>query len=263
MITILGAGGFIGSHLVRHVAKLGLDHWAPGRDEPLTGRELGHVVYCIGLTADFRSRPYDAVEAHVCRLLELIRTCSFESLLYLSSARLYLRNASPAREEDVLRFEPLDPEDLYNLSKAAGEALTLSLGPRGRVVRPTNVYGPGQSDTFISILLGEARENGTIALQTALETERDYIRVEDVANLLVKIALNGRERIYNVASGVPVSTNRLVESISALTGCGIHVLPDARKMPFPRIDNERIRTEFGYVPGDVLADLPALIGAGG
>ncbi|MBA2429479.1 MAG: hypothetical protein H0V55_07135 [Thermoleophilaceae bacterium] len=40
-ITVLGADGFIGSHLVRRIEALGLDHRAPRRDEDLRGRDLG------------------------------------------------------------------------------------------------------------------------------------------------------------------------------------------------------------------------------
>jgi nucleoside-diphosphate-sugar epimerase len=261
VITVLGGGGFIGGHLVRHLERLGIEHQAPPRGEPIAGRELGKIVYCIGLTADFRQRPHDAIDAHVCELLEVVRGCSFESLLYLSSARVYLRSAAPAREDDALRFEPLDFEDLFNLSKAMGESIVLALGERGRVARPSNVYGPGQHRTFLAMLLEEARQ-GSILLQSALRSQKDYVHVADVVDLLAKIALGGRERIYNVASGVSVTSGALVEAIAQATGCSIGVLPDAPAVVFPRIDIERARSEFGFAPSFILDDLPSLIAAG-
>src|SRR5688500_5975918 len=96
MITVLGASGFIGSRLVSQLAATGAEYQAVGRNEALPAGPLGHVIYCIGLTADFRSRPLNTVEAHVCKLLEVLRKCDFESLLYLSSTRLY----NPGRSEE-------------------------------------------------------------------------------------------------------------------------------------------------------------------
>jgi nucleoside-diphosphate-sugar epimerase len=254
VITVLGASGFIGSHVVAHLQGAGLEFRAPARDEPLTGRNLGHVLYCIGLTADFRQRPWDAVEAHVCKLLDVVRHCTFESILYLSSTRLYIRNTGPAREDDLLSMQPAHFEDIYNLSKATGESIVLSLGAKGRVARPSNVYGQGQRHSFIAMVLDEAA-TGTITFHSALASARDYVSVEDVAALLVKIALHGKERIYNVGSGIQVSNEELANAL----GCPATVAPGAPAMKFPPLDTERIRTEFGFVPAHVLDDLPSLL----
>src|SRR5688572_20741048 len=120
-ITVLGASGFIGGHLVTKLRESGCDVFTPEREADLSGKRLGHVVYCIGLTADFRSRPLDTVTAHVCRLVEVMRDCDFESLLYLSSTRLYKGDSKIAQEDDPFQVAPLDPDDLYNVSKLMGE----------------------------------------------------------------------------------------------------------------------------------------------
>lgn len=260
MITVLGAAGFIGSHLVSHLQRAGAELHAPGREESLRGRDLGHIIYCVGLTGDFRERPYDAVDAHVSKLLELVRHSRFESILYLSSARVYLHHEGVAREDDALRFHPLRSDDLYSLSKGLGESIVLSLGTRGRVVRLSNVYGAGQTGSFLSTILEEANQRGTITLRSALQAARDYVSVTDVASLLEKMALRGKERIYNVASGEPITNAELVEAIARLTGCSVTVAPDASPAALPRIDTGRIRAEFGFRPARVLDDLPSLAG---
>src|SRR5688572_26915815 len=102
MITVLGASGFIGSRLVSHRAATGAGFQAVVRMEALSTRPLVPVIYCIGLTADFRSRPLNTVEAHVCKLLEVLRKCEFESLLYLSSTRLYTPGDGSTEEETAI-----------------------------------------------------------------------------------------------------------------------------------------------------------------
>jgi len=65
-VTVLGGSGFIGSHVARHLRRLGVACDTPARDdESIFSRPLGHVIYAIGLTADFRARPLETVEAHV------------------------------------------------------------------------------------------------------------------------------------------------------------------------------------------------------
>ena len=259
MITVFGAGGFIGSHVVQHLLRARIEYQTIARDEALDRRPLGHVIYCAGLTGDFRRRPYDAIDAHVGALVNLARTGSFDSLLYVSSARVYMKSAGPAREEDELRLQPLDFDDLYALSKATGEALVLSLGAKGRVVRPSNVYGPGQRDTFLASIIEEAEQHGSITLQTAMQSERDYISVRDAAELMVEIALHGRHRIYNLASGISVSHAQLVRVIQQTTGCRVSVVPDAPAVMFPPIDVSRIVAEFNFRPASILDELPSLL----
>ena len=261
MITILGAQGFVGTHLVRHLEARHIDYYAPRRGEELLGKKLGHVIYCIGLTGDFRARPHDAVEAHACNVLRAMRECEFESFVYLSSTRLYKgHRRARAREEDDLRVNPSDPDDLYNLSKALGESITLLCGERARVVRLSNVYGDDFArQNFLSTIIGEALETGTITLQTTLESAKDYVSVNDAVALLPRIALSGRRRSYNVASGVNVTNAELVGQVSRLTGCRVTVEPDAATLRYPTVDISRIRQEFGFAPASVLHDLPRLI----
>ncbi|HVG24900.1 MAG TPA: NAD-dependent epimerase/dehydratase family protein, partial [Thermoanaerobaculia bacterium] len=118
MITVLGASGFVGSHVVEHLRRERIEHQAPARGETLAGRALGHVIYCIGVT-DFRERPWDAVDAHVCTLLDVVRYCTYESILYLSSIRVYAGVHGVAREQDALSLNPLDFSELYGISKVA------------------------------------------------------------------------------------------------------------------------------------------------
>src|SRR2546423_7434097 len=163
LITVLGGSGFIGSALARRLGESRREYLAPGRDEKLVGRQLGHILYCVGLTADFRSRPFETVQAHVCHLLHILRDCDFDSLLYLSSARIYQGAGATTREEDPLQVSPSKQDDLYNISKAMGESLALHCGHRVRIVRISNVYGGDfASDNFLSSLIRDAVNQGRV-----------------------------------------------------------------------------------------------------
>jgi nucleoside-diphosphate-sugar epimerase len=258
--TVLGAGGFIGSELVASFRSRNVAHFAPGRGDDLRGRDLGHVIYCIGLTADFRRRPLDTVEAHVSELLRILRDTRFDSLLYLSSTRLYAGCSSPATESARLSFSTADPSDLYNLSKAMGESLGLSSGKRFRVARLSNVYGRDfSSQNFLAMVLREAVQNRRVVLETSLDSEKDYVSVEDVVDWLPAIAEHGRHDVYNLAAGRNVSNRSLLMHVKELTGCSVDTRPGAPTFVFPQISIDRLREEFGANPRSVLSDLQTLV----
>lgn len=259
-ITVLGASGFIGSALVKRLRETGVEHFAPDRNERLLNRQLGNIIYCIGLTADFRTRALETVEAHVVELLRVIRDYDFDSLLYLSSTRLYLSAAAPAREEDAVLVSSLDRDDLYSISKVMGESLSLACGKRTRVVRLSNVYGfDFSSENFLPSIIKDAILTKKVVLHTAPDSEKDYIGLDDAVDALIKIATSGCHNIYNVASGVNVSHQQLLDRIRELTDCEVTFDREAPKTSFPQISVERIRREFDWQPASVLEDMNILI----
>lgn len=260
-ITVLGAGGFVGRHLVAHLQAEGVPFEAPPRDDPgLAERALGHVIYCIGLTADFRTRPHDAAEAHVGLLNRLLRAGRFASLLYLSSTRVY-QGAASTCEDAPLRVNPNDPSDLYNLTKLTGESLCLSdPRPTVRAVRLSNVYGcdPGSSN-FLNTVLDDALGAGRVRFGLSPASAKDYVAAADVAAILPRLALSGRRRLYNLASGENTDNAALAAALTAAAGCGVEFAPDAPSVIFPPIDVSRLRDEFGWRPRRLLDDLPELV----
>jgi nucleoside-diphosphate-sugar epimerase len=262
MITILGASGFIGRHLVQRLAAAGNDYYAPSREADLTKQPLGDVIYCIGLTADFRKRPFDTIDAHVTKLAHLLKECEFDSLLYLSTTRVYKPLGVAVNEDSAIMSNPQDPNDLYNISKIMGESLALSSGRLVRVARLSNVFGADWlSQNFLFSLIKDALSSSHIHLRTALASNKDYISVEDVVTCLLKIVQGSQSSVYNVASGVNCSHEAIVTSLQQLTGCRVTVAADAPTVTFPQIEIERLRNEFNFQPKLLLDGLPDLVSA--
>ena len=260
--TVIGGNGFIGSAVV---ARLRADHhhvFVPERDDSrLSQRQLGHVIYAAGVTADFRSRPFDTLRAHVGFLAKLLEHAGFDSLLYLSSVRIY-RHSAETHEESPIALRSEDPEDYYDFTKLAGEALCHASGRRNvRVARLANVIGRDfRSANFVFDLIRSACQDGHIKLRSALDSEKDYVMVDDVVGVLPKIALYGRHRCYNVAAGFNTSHARIVGAIAVTTGASCVVVPGAPRSVSPPIDVRRLQIEFGFAPREVLSEIPTLVG---
>lgn len=259
--TVLGASGTVGRRLVERLRSQGADVYTPTRGcKEIWHRPLGHVVYAIGLTADFRQRPFDTVEAHVGLLSEVLQHCEFDSLLYLSSTRLYARSES-ATEASEVTVKVQDPSDLYNLSKLMGESLCLQSGrDRVRVVRLSNVVGGDDesSGNFLPVLIREAKA-GRIVLRTAIDSAKDYVHIDDVTGVLPLIAEHGTFDMYNVASGVLTEHRQWVDLLQLLTGCVVNVEPNAPSVRFPPVCINRVRDEFGFSPRPALEALAGLV----
>jgi len=261
--TVFGSSGFIGRALASHLIEMGHDLFLPEKgSRTFQKKSLGHVIYCVGLTSDFRTRPFDTIDAHIFAASEVLRFGEFESFLYLSSTRVY-QNATSTDELAQIPVNPSVSGELYNLSKLAGETLTLnSGGPNTRVARLSNVIGPKasiQTNSFVGLIAKDAAA-GRVIMQTSPETCKDYVWIGDVVSILTQIASRGRDRIYNVASGRSIRHIEWTNALKISTGCEVVYQKNAPNLSFSPIEIGRIRNEFAYVPHDVRSRMPGLFG---
>lgn len=254
--TVIGAHGFVGRHVVTGLQKSGFKPWCPQReDRSLWSRDLGRVIYCAGLTGDFRSKPFATVEAHVSLLARLAESASFDRIVYLSSTRLYdLLSDGIGKEDRPIPVDPTDEEHLYELSKLLGENLTLHrTSGRGAVARLSYVFGCDEhSQGFLSDWLNRAPEARILTINSSDELGRDYIHVDDVANAVIALADSNASGIVNVASGKTL-TNDQIAGVFRNRGWDVVFTrePSGGRRPIP-ISSAKLAA-LGVTPRPVLA----------
>lgn len=201
------------------------------------------------MTADFRERPLQTAQAHVGVLADLMQRYEFQTFLYLSSTRVYA-GVETAMEDTSVHIQPANPDHLYNVTKLAGEALCLARGTPGwRVARLSNVIGPGDSPkNFLPSLISDARTSRRVMLRTAPDSSKDYIAVSDVVRAIERVALGGRHRIYNVASGRNTNHRTIADLLRIKFGAEVSYADQAALVAFPEISIARLVDEFGFSP---------------
>jgi nucleoside-diphosphate-sugar epimerase len=261
--TVFGGSGFVGKALVKHLVQQGYEVFVPSRNcIDVFGRDLGHVVYSIGMTANFRRLPFETVDAHVVLLARLLKQTKYNSWLYLSSTRIYggICCEQVVHEDTPIKVTP-SPDSIYDISKLLGEALCLSQpSPFVRVARLSNVYGYGhKQNTFLASVIRDLQEKGQVLIAESPDSVKDYVALDDVIPMLEKIALNGNERIYNIASGRNISHVDIANKLTDIIGGTVTFKKNSVKRIFPAIDIERIRAEFGFVPLQLLNQLKSML----
>lgn len=167
IITVFGASGFIGRHLVRRLAKDGWTVRAVCRDTEKAHylRTMGDVGQVTPWGADISDATgvrvaLDGAEAAVnlVGILYESGSTTFQKI-HTDSAKLIAETAAMLGITRFVHMSALgadnNAEAEYARTKAAGEDAVLAALPQARVVRPSVVFGP--EDKFFNTFAGICR----------------------------------------------------------------------------------------------------------
>ena len=155
----------------------------------------------------------------------------------------------------ITEFTPLNPVSYYGVSKMAGEKYVAAFGDlhgiEYTILRYFHVYGSRQDSSsyggVIPIFIRQAMNGEPLTIHGDGEQVRSFTYIEDVveANLCALELMDNS--IYNCASGINVSVNKMADMISAyFGGCGRiygdELLGDIRNF---NINNSMIKADFG------------------
>ncbi|MGW4040597.1 NAD-dependent epimerase/dehydratase family protein [Streptomyces sp. NPDC004778] len=264
-IVVLGAGGFLGTHICRALADVGdrvvtlpagfdLVTAEPGRIAGFVA-EADAVVNAAGRAwkADERQMHTGNVELPFRVLRALALLDRRPTLVQLGSSHEYGPGTSGAGTREST--EPA-PVTLYGRTKLLGARAVLDAARAGAqpgvVLRIANVCGPG---TPPGSLLGSvtarlarlAREPGAAGVPAELRLPplrawRDFVDVRDVADaVLATVRADDVEvsgQVINIGSGAAVHTRDLVGRLVAVSGLPVRIVEEAPAGGQPRVDTE-------------------------
>ncbi|WP_040394464.1 NAD-dependent epimerase/dehydratase family protein [Centipeda periodontii] len=163
-------------------------------------------------------------------------------------------------------MHPTNPICAYGMSKMILERTLeyyrVMYGLDYLVLRISNPYGLGQEPArrqgVIAVFLAHVLTEKEIEIWGNGETVRDYIFVDDLVEVCVKMmSYQGDERIFNIGSGKGVTLNEILTVIRMLTRKEIHVIYKEKRMQDVKsniLDISKIKCEMDWYPATSLYD---------
>lgn len=280
---VVGGNGFIGSHVVDELARLGhevgvYDRFSTGRTrydatevrqhtgdfldaESVTRAVSGYeVIYHLATSttpATASADPLLDVRTNVIASVELLRAAAAADVRHVyfasSGGTIYGSIRDHAARED----DPTVPVSPYGIGKLTVERYLeffhLTTGMNWTSFRIANAYGPRQHarrlQGVIPIFLRQILAGEPLHVLGDGSMARDYIYVNDVARQLVRpLETDAPHHIYNIGSGVATTINEVLDVVREVVQRDFTTVRNPVPSTFVEriaLDTSRFRADFG------------------
>jgi len=243
--VVIGSGGFVGSTIVKELAKakiptLGLtrtevDLLSPGAADALKARLLpDDAVVFVSAIAPARNVTQLMANLRMAEAASMAFTAVPPAhLVYISSDAIYADDANPVTERSAVA-----PSTMHGMMHAARELMFRSeyRGPFA-CLRPTLIYGAADPHSGYgpNRFRRQAANGDPITIFGEGEEKRDLVVVEDVARLAVQIVFHRSIGALNAVTGVATSFHDIAHMVAAQFTPAAKVKPVPRAGPRPHL----------------------------
>jgi nucleoside-diphosphate-sugar epimerase len=268
-ILVTGATGFLGRHLVAALESQGRVVRAhSSRDGDIANCTLSmegvsHVFHLAGKSyvPESWQNPQAFYHTNVMGTVNVLEHCRRnQASLTLVSSYVY---GQPQRLP-IAEDHPLSAVNPYAHTKILAEETARfyeqRFGLALAIVRPFNIYGPGQRPSFlIPSIVRQALDPSQAEVRVAdLRPKRDYLYVGDAVMLLLATLRPGAHGVYNLGSGRSVSVAEVAQLVNHAAGVSKPVVSADEPRPGEILDvvadTSRAAAELGWQPRTSLAD---------
>jgi nucleoside-diphosphate-sugar epimerase len=269
-VLVTGGSGFVGRRLVRFLREEGAEVYAPERGiidvaaGPLPDLSADWVIHLAGRTYVPASwdDPADFYRVNVLGTVNVLNYCrrARARLIYVGGYCYGIPETLPIPET-----APLRPNNPYAFSKSAAEEACRFFFERLQthvtIVRPFNIYGPGQAANFlVPRIVEQAIDPAAAAIVVEDDTpRRDYVHVDDVVCAIESLRRNPKPgATFNIGSGESYSVAEVAEMVRSAAAVGKPVVSRGNRrvndIPDVIADIAAIRIAVGWSPSITLPD---------
>jgi nucleoside-diphosphate-sugar epimerase len=214
------------------------------------------VVYHLAAKSfvpDSWNHPAEYTETNVLgtnRVLEFCRT--FKAKIVLVSSYAYgIPQYLPIDEK-----HPVSAANPYALSKLMAEELCQFYGAHYQVpftiVRPFNVYGAKGNKKLLIPEIIEQIERGKEIEVKDLVPKRDYIFINDLIDLLIRLMEDQQNEIYNAGSGESLSVAEVIKVCQRVWGTDLPIISNdvsrQNEIPETQADMTKVKEKLSWSP---------------
>jgi UDP-glucose 4-epimerase len=198
-------------------------------------------------------------------LLEALQNAPHCNLLFISSGGTLYGDKTTLPATESSRIAPMS---YHGAAKAAAEhfisAWAQQYSRSATILRPSNVYGPGQAVRqgfgIIPTAFAKIMNNEALEIWGDGNAVRDYLFIDDLIQLclaIVNTPMDSGAKILNASSNTGTSLNELLNLIEAVTGSHIRRLHHTKRhidASHVVIDSSEAHKLFCWSPQTPLAD---------
>ncbi len=272
MLLITGHTGFVGSHLTQHLKQrnipfLGysLDNGQDIRnmyelDQTFRYNSIDTVIHLAARAGVRQSKafPEEYVTTNISGTQNVINCCekyNVKKLIAFSTSSVYGNGTPPNKETD-----PISPQSVYTMTKAALESLCEITSVPTVVVRPFTIYGEhGRRDQVLYTWINQIKDGKPITFYGDGSSKRGYTYVGDLCEGVIALlnrTQTANHAVYNLGGNEITTLAHLLALFQEhIPGLRINMLPRAKEdLAENWADISKARRELGFEPKTAFVD---------
>lgn len=285
-ILVTGADGFIGSHLVERLVKIGynvkafvmynsfnswgwLDHIDEEvkksievvsgdiRDPFLVNSEIKdcdtvfHLAALIAIPFSYKA-PSSYIDTNINGTLNVVQSAkenNLKKVIHTSTSEVY----GSAQYVPINENHPLSGQSPYAATKIGADQIAMSFhksfGVPVSIIRPFNTYGPRQSNRAIIPTIITQILSGEKEIKVGnISPTRDFSYIDDTVNGFIA-ALNSHNsngEIINLGAGFEISIKKTIDLIIEIMGREVKIISDEKRKRNEKSEVNRLFSDNSY-----------------